>query len=1146
LSAHYADFSKWQYEFSDEIVDQLLFYWKRKLKGKLQPLQLPTDKPRARIHTFHDGNRQFKIDKHLFDIIEKFCHRNKTLKYLVLLAAFKILLYRYSNQEEILVGISEENRNQPGLEYIVGPIANLLVLRSFLDGQANFLKVLKNLEKTVAEAQKYKDIPFERLDTELKLPKDMSRTAFFDVLFQYDEKPKEVIVQGKLEIKIMETNLGYGKYDLNLLLIENMNSISGFLVFNSDYYNQSTIARFITHYINLLKDSLENPHRQISALHFLTEKEKNQLLYDFNAAKTGFPRDKTIHQLFAEQSERTPGHVASVGKSLGTENTGPLANVNVFLPLPNNQIAYRELNEKSNRLSQWLKEKGVGPDTIVGIKVKRSVEMIIAFLGILKAGGAYLPIDEEYPRERIDYMLKDSGTAIFLTAGDVGPKHLQSLTNANTSPPGNTYAHNLAYVIYTSGTTGRPKGVLIEHRNVIQLLFNDAFQFDFGKNDTWTMFHSYCFDFSVWEMYGALLYGGKLVVVPKITAQDPERFLMLLRTQSVTVLNMTPSAFYLLADEELKRKKSPLALKYIIFGGEALNPGKLKEWKNSYPGIKLINMFGITETTVHVTYKEITAREIQLAVSNIGKSIPTLAAYVSDSRMNLVPIGVPGELSVGGDGVCRGYLNRPQLTREKFIDTAPFLKRKKIYRSGDLVKLLDNGEMVYLGRIDTQVKIRGHRIELAEIENQLTKFDTVKEAVVIDRQDKNGDKYLCAYVVHSPQQPNISEELKAYLVNKLPGYMIPLFFVILDKIPLTHNGKVDRKSLPEPEIDVRSEFVAPRNEVEHGIAYIIADVLGIDYFKVSVGANLFEMGVDSLKLVRIVHRISTEFNTNMDMSTFFTKPTIEEIVEDMQENFTPTGEKRPVLLNRASAPRNIFLISGDGVVYGMKELARLLQGHFNVYGIQGRGIMDTGQLPETREEVYEEYIREIKMVQPKGPYWLGGQCFGSYIGYELVRILEDQKEKVEKLFLFDEASVMANFHMDHMIINRAYHVIQSLKRIFKKIFGPKKKPEDRRKTSGLADNLDARRIEVRENFRRLFAGNYYQFKRIINTPVVTFKAFQGHYPDSHRWFPKVIVKMSTKSVEVVDVPGDHDSMFQEPHVQVLAERMLERIGPPED
>jgi amino acid adenylation domain-containing protein len=408
--------------------------------------------------------------------------------------------------------------------------------------------------------------------------------------------------------------------------------------------------------------------------------------------------------------------------------------------------------------------------------------MIITILGILKSGGAYVPIDPEYPQDRIDYMIADSGCKVLIDEDELKNFKEQEATYTKENLSKVTTPTDLAYVIYTSGTTGKPKGTLVEHKNVVRLFKTDKPLFDFTENDVWTMFHSYCFDFSVWEMYGALLFGGKLVVVASLTAKDPSTYLELLREEGVTVLNQTPSSFYNIIKQEVEREEKDLQIRYVVFGGEALSPGNLKEWRGRYPDTKLINMYGITETTVHVTYKEITAQEIEQNISNIGKPIPSLSCYVMDETQRLLPIGVEGELYIGGAGLARGYLNRPALTSEKFVDN-PYKKEERLYRSGDKVKLVGNGEMEYLGRLDDQVKVRGYRIELGEIENSLQQIGLIDEAIVLVKEDENGDKNIVAYIT-SKGELN-STELHKALSKQLPDYMLPTHFVQLEELPLT-------------------------------------------------------------------------------------------------------------------------------------------------------------------------------------------------------------------------------------------------------------------------------------------------------------------------------------------------------------------------
>jgi len=917
----YADFSQWQRELPEDVLESLLFYWKGKLRGGIQALELPTDSPRLALHVFHGARLHFEISPTVAEKIAALAEQRGVNPATVLMAAFKVLLYKYTGQEEIVIGTSAANRDQPGLDQVVGPIANLLVVRSTISGHSLFFKVLSDVQKTLDEAYKYGAMPFDRLASEINPYKDMSRTVFFDVLFQYEERPLEfnqVQGTGIESIQVIEFNLGWGKYDLNLLIQERGEGFSAVLVYNSDYYKGSTVARLFQHFQQLLEQlcsstistaSTSALHQPISFLSLLSESEQQQLVYEFNNTSAHYSRDKTIHRLFEEQVERTGDNIAVNGISL---HVGTRFIASVFC---STSITYNELNEKSNGLALILRDRGVEPDTIVGIMAEPCIEVIIGMLGILKAGGAYLSIDPDYPDERKQYMLKDSNATVLLTSRNLskniafekeiiyfedykekeGIHHSSFITH---------HSDNLAYVIYTSGTTGKPKGSLITHQNVVRLMANDRFPFDFNERDVWTLFHSFCFDFSVWEMYGALLYGGQLVIIPRMTARSPGEFLNVLIAQKVTVLNQTPPAFYNLIREELSnknKKDKQLVLRYVIFGGDILHPSRLKEWKEKYPDTRLINMFGITETTVHVTFKEITEREIAQTTSNIGTPIPTLTGYVLDERQALLPIGVAGELVVGGDGVCRGYLNRVKLTTGKFIPN-PHKPGERIYRSGDRVRLLDNGEMEYLGRIDHQVKIRGFRIERGEIQHCLLEIHDVKECVVIDKIDESGNKYLCAYIVSEKTSEkkfdtnidiNINtRELRNHLSRKLPDYMIPAYFVQIDSIPLTPNNKTDRKALPDPEVKAGAEYTPPGNETEKKVAAIWAEVLKVKAEVIGRDSNFFEIGGNSLKITYVTARIKEIFDKDIPVVTMFEYPTIATFSYHLSQLDADTGKDK--------------------------------------------------------------------------------------------------------------------------------------------------------------------------------------------------------------------------------------------------------------
>jgi amino acid adenylation domain-containing protein len=610
--------------------------------------------------------------------------------------------------------------------------------------------------------------------------------------------------------------------------------------------------------------------------------ERHQLLVEGNETERAYPKDRCLHELFEAQVERTPSAVAVVFEA--------------------QQLTYAELNARANQLAHHLRRRGVGPEVVVGICLERSLEMVVGLLGILKAGGAYLPLDPAYPKDRLAFLLADAQIAVLLTqewlAAELASHRAQVMCldsaseviarQSKENPISGVGADDLAYVIYTSGSTGQPKGVLISHRNVTPLLTATQSCFHFDGQDVWTLFHSSAFDFSVWEMWGALSSGGRLVVVPGWMTRSPDSFYELLCQERVTVLNQTPSAFYQLlrVEEEIGAQTGDrvgeLALRLIIFGGEALEVGRLRPWfeRHGDERPQLVNMYGITETTVHVTYRRLSLADLsQERGSPIGRPLPDLQLYLLDQQLQPVPLGVPGELHVGGQGLSRGYLNRPELTAERFIPN-PFSQAPgaRLYKTGDLARYLSNGELVYLGRSDHQVKIRGYRIELGEIEVVLSQHPGVRDVVVAARQEGSGELHLVAYVVLEQETAPATNELRSFLKEKLPEYMVPASFVVLETLPLTPSGKLDRAALPAPEParpNLESPFVAPRTPVDEELAEIWRGLLGIE--RIGIRDNFFELGGHSLLLTQLGSRIQQAFQVQVPLRILFDAPTITDL-----------------------------------------------------------------------------------------------------------------------------------------------------------------------------------------------------------------------------------------------------------------------------
>ncbi|MBK5431410.1 non-ribosomal peptide synthetase [Bacillus mycoides] len=808
----------------------------------------------------------FILSEHMKKKIELFSEDYKLSVYSLFVAAFSLSMYRWTSSLDIALGMAYGNRMTKMERELIGMMVSTVPLRMDMDPEEEVLSFIGRVSRKQSKSLRHQKYPFDLLLKQIN-KENNSNVRLFGTTIDYrdrDESGDSLWIPNGEEMQDFAVH------------IENLTDIDSLQVhidYRKELFSKEEINRFFKTMLAIIENTFKNPKQKVSEIEIISEEDKRKSLVEFNNPKLDFPPQVTIHELFEQQAMIYPNSIA--------------------VTYEKGKVTYRELNERANQLAHYLQKKGVGPDTLVGLCVERSLEMIVGILGILKAGGAYVPLDPTYPEQRLQYILEDAGIQLFVTQESLKelkwlPENIKSICldrdrdeigqESKTLPFSDVSSQNLAYVIYTSGSTGNPKGVMIEHHNVIRLFKSTDCWYQFNEKDTWTLFHSYAFDFSVWEIWGALLYGGKLVVVPYWISRSPKDFYQLLVKEEVTVLNQTPSAFRQLIQVcEQEDENKNLQLRYVIFGGEALEPISLLPWFQRYGEKKpqLINMYGITETTVHVTYYPITQDDVQHASrSNIGKRIPDLEVYILDAYQQPVPIGVDGELYIGGAGLARGYLNRPELTAERFIPH-PFSNdpKARLYRTGDLARYLPDGNLDYRGRIDHQVKIRGFRIEIGEIESTLNAYASIKEAVVIVREDQPGDKRLVSYVVGDGNVGAWREYLKA----KLPSYMVPSRFVTMEAIPLTANGKVDREVLPMPEEEqTNSEAVAPRNSNEKILATIWKQVLGVK--KVGIHDNFFEIGGDSILSIQIISQASQE-GLKLTPKQMFECPTIAELAQ---------------------------------------------------------------------------------------------------------------------------------------------------------------------------------------------------------------------------------------------------------------------------
>jgi amino acid adenylation domain-containing protein/non-ribosomal peptide synthase protein (TIGR01720 family) len=858
--------------------EESIAYWRGYLTGYESPATIPAAQElSAKTPGYRQETESLVIDKRQTKLLNKISGEYGITVNNILQTAWGILLAKYNDSHDVVFGsvVSGRPAEIEGISEMIGLFINTIPVRVSYDTTTTITALLQKVQQDSMDSEPHHYHPLAEIQSLTGVGRDLVNhiVVFENYPSLAGPGPHNPAGAGKESFEVTNVQVfELTNYDLALIIAPGEEILLR-MDYNANTYDQAGIRRLLDRLNNLVDKIIVDAKTRVAEIELVTRTERHELMTALDRTEVGFPHTQNLVDLFRQQAGRNPENIA--------------------VRSGQHTLTYRELDHSSDRLAVTLREKGVGRDAIVGLLMDRSIELIIAILGTLKAGGAYLPLDIDYPAERTAYLLRDSGALLLLTAGNPDAEsaypHVPALDIRDTleahrqqaapPPPVPTEAiqpSDLCYVIYTSGTTGQPKGVMIEHRNVVRLLFNDEFQFRFSTDDVWTMFHSQAFDFSVWEIFGALLTGGRLILVPKMTARDPAAFLHILQQERVTVLSQTPGAFYNLMREEDLRPAPDLALRYVVFGGEALAPRKLKRWHDKYPAVRLINMYGITETTVHVTFKEITRAEIERNLSNIGKPIPTLAVYIYDRDQRLTPKGIAGELYIGGSGLARGYLGNPELTGRKFV-ADPANPQERLYRSGDLARILDSGEIEYLGRLDDQVKIRGFRIELGEIEGQLSACPGITEVAVIART-KAGTMELAAYYV-SPAAVT-PETLRSYLAGKLPDFMLPARYIRLDALPLTPNGKLDRKALPEPGIIAEDLYEAPQSPEEKLLAEIWSKVLDSGF--AGVTDNFFTSGGDSIKSIRIIAgaRAAGYVLTARDIFSF---PTIRQLAPRMKK-----------------------------------------------------------------------------------------------------------------------------------------------------------------------------------------------------------------------------------------------------------------------
>ncbi|MEL6262772.1 MAG: amino acid adenylation domain-containing protein [Cyanobacteria bacterium J06626_6] len=1175
LPIQYGDFAAWQRQWlTGEVLASQLGYWKQQLQGAPALLSLPTDYPRPAQPSYQGARTTFTVSAPLVRSLNRLSQQSNATLFMTLLAAFNTLLYRYSQQDDIVVGSPIANRDRPELEDLIGFFTNTLALRTNLSGQPSFTDLLKRVRQMSLDAYTHQNLPFEKLVEELQPERSLSYSPLFQVLFALQNESQSEQAFSELICYPHPIENETAKFDLTLTLQISKGALKGTFKYNTDLFEASTIERMAGHFQTLLTSIVAHPDQSIAALPMLTSAEQRQLLLAWNDTQTAPWPYQSIQQMFEAQVEQAPEAIALVYQA-GDEPEADEAE----------QLTYRELNIRANQLAHYLQDKGVGPEVLVGLCVPRSLDMIVSLLGILKAGGAYVPLDPVLPQERLDYMLTDSQADIVVT-----PQTLQASLNDYRShvdnPVCQTQSDNLAYVLYTSGSTGQPKGVSIEHRQLLNYTQGIVARLNLPRGASFATVSTLAADLGNTVIFAALATGGCLHVISQEKIMQPNSLAAYFNQHKIDCLKIVPS--HLAALLTAQQPQQILPRQRLLLGGEACTWSLIEKIQSLVPECVVFNHYGPTETTVGVTTCEL-AREPWnglATVPPIGKPLTNSQLYLLDPHRQLVPLGTLGEVYIGGMGLARGYFNRPVLTSEKFIKN-PFNETREVsprlYKTGDLGRRLPDGSIELIGRIDDQIKIRGNRVELGEVESALIAHPQVQQCVVLVREDKLGEKCLVAYIVGDSDpcaqgcRERYREGYRDFLQQTLPMYMVPVAFVAIAALPLTPNGKIDRKALAKldyaPSKTNKQAYVAPETALERKIANIWADVLQLD--NISTQDSFFDLGGHSLLAMHLMSQLQTQLQQPISLSMLFQAPTVKQLALALQKQ-APSAEPlsdtpKSLVTLQVGLQRKLplfFIHPIGGSVMCYQELAHRLGHDQPVYALQSRRLSTEQESPVTDlpphtqlQAMAQGYIEEIRRVQPAGPYALGGWSMGGVVAFEMAQQLRSQGQQVSSLTLIDSHAPSArrqNKSDEALLMRFAKHLalsethsLSTLAQLEQLKQALSDQPFSQQLT-GLLKGLKQLNILPAdfsiEKLRQLFtvfkenfkAVNHYQPKpyagalSLFTCQEPVSKASQKQSAQTDFW-----QGLTDEALTVTELAGNHFTILREPSVAVIAKHLKE-------